>query len=120
MAYEEIIKELKTNESFSQFTHLLKKAVLESNQVALETAIDAVLLYVTNAPDACSTKDLVPYVVEKCLSAMKAGTRAKSCELLLMYVEIDSSPEHVIVFKISFSFRYWAFYPIKRQKLFQQ
>ncbi|CAL4065491.1 unnamed protein product, partial [Meganyctiphanes norvegica] len=75
---------------FSKFAPLMKKFVTDSNAVAQEKALDAVLLFVENAHVAGrTTGDVVAGCVLKCLAAPKRGTQEKATEIILMYCEIE-------------------------------
>lgn len=41
-------------------------------------------------------ENVVPALVEKCLGAMKAGTKQKATDIILLYAEIDT-PDPVVV-----------------------
>ncbi|KAF9584426.1 Microtubule-associated protein, microtubule dynamics during spindle orientation [Lunasporangiospora selenospora] len=98
-AYEELAKLFRTSvetSDFRRYAGSLKKIALDSNAVAQESGLTTLIQFVENAPDPNSTKsDVVPAVVEKCLSATRTGTKAKALELILLYVEVDT-PDPVI------------------------
>ncbi|CAO3638942.1 unnamed protein product [Mucor hiemalis] len=92
----------KTVEDSDFFTYepYLKKMVIEANAVAQEAGLGAVLEYVSNAPNASSTREtIIPALVEKCLGATKAGTKQKATDIILLYAEIDT-PEPILEFVI--------------------
>ncbi|XP_045625403.1 cytoskeleton-associated protein 5 isoform X3 [Procambarus clarkii] len=75
---------------FNKFAPLMKKFVTDSNAVAQEKALDAVLAYVENAHIAGKTAgDCTSGIVQKCLAAAKRGTQEKALEVILMYCEIE-------------------------------
>ncbi|XP_071537701.1 cytoskeleton-associated protein 5 isoform X2 [Panulirus ornatus] len=75
---------------FNRFAPLMKKFVTDSNAVAQEKALDAVLAFVENAHVAGRTAgDCTSGIVQKCLAAPKRGTQEKALEILLMYCEIE-------------------------------
>ncbi|KAL1917720.1 uncharacterized protein VTP21DRAFT_3554 [Calcarisporiella thermophila] len=94
-AYDELTKYFRTadpaNErEFTQYEPYLKKIVTDSNAVAQENGLSAILSYVENAPRPERSRDaVVPTLVEKCLGSSRAGTRNKAVEILLMYIEVD-------------------------------
>ncbi|KAK7076528.1 hypothetical protein SK128_004798 [Halocaridina rubra] len=68
----------------------MKKFVTDSNAVAQEKALEAVLAFVENAHIASRTAgDVTIGIVQKCLAAPKRGTQDKSLEVILMYCEIE-------------------------------
>ncbi|KAI9250400.1 armadillo-type protein, partial [Helicostylum pulchrum] len=73
---------------------------LEPNAVAQEAGLAAIIEYVSNAPNASSTREtVITALVEKCLGATKAGTKQKATDIILLYAEIDT-PEPVLEFVI--------------------
>lgn len=75
---------------FAKFQGLIKKFVVDSNAVAQEKALEAVLAYVENAHVAsriCS--EVISGIVTKCLNASKARTKELGNEIIMMYIEID-------------------------------
>ncbi|XP_069992445.1 cytoskeleton-associated protein 5 isoform X4 [Penaeus vannamei] len=75
---------------FNKFAPLMKKFVTDSNAVAQEKALEAVLAYVENAHVAGRTAgDVTNGIVQKCLAAPKRGTQEKALEVILMYCEIE-------------------------------
>ncbi|XP_045137050.1 cytoskeleton-associated protein 5-like isoform X4 [Portunus trituberculatus] len=75
---------------FNKFAPLMKKFVTDSNAVAQEKALEAVLAFVENAHVAGRTAgDCTSGIVQKCLAAPKRGTQEKAMEVLLMYCEIE-------------------------------
>ncbi|KAJ3032355.1 Microtubule-associated protein, microtubule dynamics during spindle orientation, partial [Rhizophlyctis rosea] len=94
-AYEEATKIFNTldpdaDAEYRKYQEFLKKMIADSNLVAQEAGMAAVLAWVTNAPSATKTRSvIVPMVVDKGLGSTRAGTKAKALEILLMYIEID-------------------------------
>lgn len=75
---------------FAKFAPLMKKFVTDSNAVAQEKALDAVLAFVENAHVAGRTAgEVTAGIVQKCLAAPKRGTQEKALEVVLMYCEIE-------------------------------
>ncbi|KAK8386170.1 hypothetical protein O3P69_010709 [Scylla paramamosain] len=75
---------------FNKFAPLMKKFVTDSNAVAQEKALEAVLAFAENAHVAGRTAgDCTSGIVQKCLAAPKRGTQEKAMDVLLMYCEIE-------------------------------
>lgn len=75
---------------FFKYLGLVKKFVVDSNAVAQEKGLAAVLAFVENA--ACAGKscgEVMGGLVTKCLAAPKAKTKELALEIILMYVEIE-------------------------------
>lgn len=75
---------------FAKYQGLIKKLVVDSNAVAQEKALEAVLAYVENAHVAgriCA--EVISGIVTKCLNASKAKTKELGNEIIMMYIEID-------------------------------
>lgn len=95
--YEELIKLFSSldNEKSSEFSKcagLMKKIVTDSNAVAQEKGLDAVIAFVENASTQIASRtisDVVGGVVTKCLSASKQKTKDKGMEIVLLYIELD-------------------------------
>ncbi|ESO97492.1 hypothetical protein LOTGIDRAFT_228176 [Lottia gigantea] len=92
--YEEATKLFKGLEEkspeFGKYGGLMRKFVIDSNAVAQEKALDAVLLFVTNSHTAGrSCADVMNGIVTKCLNASKQKTKDKAMETIMMYVEIE-------------------------------
>ncbi|KAG1428216.1 hypothetical protein G6F58_000673 [Rhizopus delemar] len=98
-AYEELAQSFHKalqNSDFDTFEPHLKKMVTDTNAVAQEVALTAILEYVANAPHAFNTcENVIPSLVEKCFGAAKAGTRQKATEIVLLYAEVDQ-PDRII------------------------
>ncbi|KAI8967762.1 armadillo-type protein [Mycotypha africana] len=98
-ACEELTKLFHTtvdDSDFYTYEPHLKKLVIEPNAVAQEAGLTALFEYVTNAPNATSTREvIIPALVEKGLSAMKAGAKQKATDTILLYAELDT-PNPVI------------------------
>ncbi|TPX69294.1 hypothetical protein SpCBS45565_g02541 [Spizellomyces sp. 'palustris'] len=94
-AYDELAKIFNTldpdaDNEYRKWQEYLKKMVSDSNLVAQESGLTAILAYVTNAPSANKTRSvLASMVVDKCLGSNRAGTKAKALDVLMMYIEID-------------------------------
>ncbi|KFM68160.1 Cytoskeleton-associated protein 5, partial [Stegodyphus mimosarum] len=73
-----------------KYLGLLKKFVIDSNAVAQEKGLAAVLAFIENA--ACSSKtvnDVMSGLISKCFSSPRAKTRELALEIVLMYIEIE-------------------------------
>lgn len=71
---------------------MVKKFPLEANAVAQEAAISCLTAYLECCDASIGKKlrpDITTNVIEKGLSAMKAGTRTKTVELLMILIELD-------------------------------
>ncbi|XP_060086364.1 cytoskeleton-associated protein 5-like [Ylistrum balloti] len=95
--YEEVTKlfggitDEKSSE-FSKYAGLMKKFVTDSNAVAQEKALDAVLVFVDNAAIANKTAgEVVSAVITKCLNASKQKTKEKGIEIIMKYIEIEKA-----------------------------
>ncbi|XP_015926242.1 cytoskeleton-associated protein 5 [Parasteatoda tepidariorum] len=93
--YEDSIKlfQLQDDEKSPEFTKylgLLKKFVLDSNAIAQEKGLSAVLAFLENA--ACAPKtanEVMSGLVSKCFSSPRAKTRELALEITLMYIELE-------------------------------
>lgn len=75
---------------FQKYASLLKKFVIDSNAVAQEKGLSAVLAFVENAAVASKTvNDVMNALVSKCFSSPRAKTRELALEIALMYIEIE-------------------------------
>ncbi|XP_063227944.1 protein mini spindles [Bacillus rossius redtenbacheri] len=75
---------------FSKYLGLVKKFVIDSNAVAQERALEAVLAYVENYALAGKTVgEVMSGIVAKCIAAPKAKTKELAIQVALMYVEIE-------------------------------
>ncbi|XP_018010529.1 cytoskeleton-associated protein 5 [Hyalella azteca] len=93
--YEECIKYFSTitdekSPEFNKFAPLMKKLVTDSNAVAQEKALEAVLAFAENAHIAakCAT-DVASGIVAKALGGPRRGTHDNAEAVLLMYCEIE-------------------------------
>lgn len=95
--YEEVIKLFATidNEKSPEFTKyggLMKKIVTDSNAVAQEKGLEAVICFIENAATTIAVRtigEVVSGVVTKCLSATKQKTKEKGVEIIMLYFELD-------------------------------
>ncbi|GAB1602380.1 cytoskeleton-associated protein 5-like isoform X1 [Argonauta hians] len=93
--YEEATKLFRTlsdekHPDFSKYQGLVKKFVVDSNVVAQEKGLEAVLAYVEAAQVAtrvCS--EVVGGIVAKCFNVNKTKTKELANEIILMYIEIE-------------------------------
>ncbi|GIY80106.1 hypothetical protein CDAR_186242 [Caerostris darwini] len=75
---------------FSKYLGLLKKFVIDSNAIAQEKGLAAVLAFIENAAFAPKTvNDVMNGLVSKCFSSPRAKTRELALEITLMYIEIE-------------------------------
>ncbi|CAH8557444.1 unnamed protein product [Dicrocoelium dendriticum] len=75
---------------FNEYVGLMKKFVMDSNAIAQESAMDAVLAFVENASVATKcASDLCTALVTKGLSATRAKTKEKAVECLMQLVELE-------------------------------
>lgn len=108
-AYEECIRmfENSRNEDdecfqlFNQQPDLIKKIVIDLNVVAQETGILAFSKYLelgANAQTAnrCKNNGIITSLCEKGLSSSRAGTKAKSIDCLLLWVEVLGGSDGVV------------------------
>ncbi|CAN7938636.1 unnamed protein product, partial [Ixodes hexagonus] len=75
---------------FSRYLPLVKNLVTDSNAVAQEKGLAAVLAFVENAQ--CANRacgDVLAGLVSKCIAAPKQRTRELALEIVLMYVEVE-------------------------------
>ncbi|CEI92510.1 hypothetical protein RMCBS344292_06766 [Rhizopus microsporus] len=102
-AYEELaqlFRKTMEDSDFYTYQSYLKKMVTDTNAIIQEVALTAVLEYVSNAPNASSTREqVIPSLVEKCFGAARAGTKQKATDIVLLYAEIDQ-PDSVIEYII--------------------
>ncbi|XP_064635641.1 cytoskeleton-associated protein 5-like isoform X2 [Lineus longissimus] len=93
--YEEATKLFKRiddekSSEFSKYLGLIKKFVTDTNAIAQEKALEAVLAFLERAHVAGKTAcEVCGCVVLKCLSASRAKTKERGLEILLMYIEIE-------------------------------
>ncbi|KAL4225289.1 Cytoskeleton associated protein 5 [Mactra antiquata] len=93
--YEEAIKLFKTqgdekSPEFLKFAPLIKKFVTDSNAVAQEKGLEAVIAFVENAAVAPKiAHEVISGVVTKCLSASKQKTKDNGKEIIMLYVEAE-------------------------------
>jgi cytoskeleton-associated protein 5 len=72
----------------------VKKFVVDSNEVAKDKALEAVLAFIENIPAAAkSVGEVMPGIISKCLSS-RPKTKEKAFEIILMYIEAE---KHEIV-----------------------
>jgi cytoskeleton-associated protein 5 len=77
------------NPVYLNYLGLVKKFVVDSNEVAKDKALDAVLAFVENVPAAAKTVgEVLPGLINKCLNG-KAKTKEKAFEIILMYIEAE-------------------------------
>ncbi|GME68513.1 hypothetical protein B5S31_g3337 [[Candida] boidinii] len=100
-AYEELLKNFtnspdENSECFQPFLRnpeLLRKIVIDSNVVAQESGLNALLAFLEfGGTNACikTRNSVVPSICEKGLSSSRAGTKQKSIDALLWYIELDT------------------------------
>lgn len=105
-AYEEMSRlfSISTSEQDSIFRPFLldvglwKKIIIDSNVFAQEAGVKALKDFLEFCgKEACikTRSTVIPCIVEKCLTSVRHGTRQKSIEVILLYVELDS-PDPVL------------------------
>ncbi|XP_029636093.1 cytoskeleton-associated protein 5 isoform X2 [Octopus sinensis] len=78
------------NPEFSKYQGLIKKFVVDSNVVAQEKGLEAVLAYVENAQVATRVcAEVIGGIVAKCFNVNKTKTKELANEIILMYIEIE-------------------------------
>lgn len=78
------------SQEFLKYLGLLKKFVIDSNAVAQEKGLSAVLAFVENSAYAPKTvNDVMSGLVSKCFSSPRVKTRELALEIALMYIEIE-------------------------------
>lgn len=92
--YEEAAKLFPTldekSPEFSKYAPLIKKFVTDSNAVAQEKALEAVIAFVENSAVAPKVAhEVIGGVVSKCLSASKQKTRDCGKEIIMLYIEAE-------------------------------
>ncbi|XP_041367175.1 cytoskeleton-associated protein 5-like isoform X2 [Gigantopelta aegis] len=93
--YEEAVKLFRRlddekSPEFSKYAGQMKKFVTDSNAIAQDKALDAVLAFVENAAVAGRiAPDVVNGCITKVLNSSKQKTKDKGIEIILMFVEID-------------------------------
>ncbi|RKP25023.1 hypothetical protein SYNPS1DRAFT_29228, partial [Syncephalis pseudoplumigaleata] len=100
-AYDELVKEFRITDPDDQAAYLkyhsfLPKMAADSNAIAQESALACLIAFVEFSPTAAQTReDVLPVIMDKCLSVSRTGAKRKTIDLLLMYCEIDT-PDPVI------------------------
>ncbi|XP_075235279.1 msps cytoskeleton-associated protein 5 isoform X2 [Lycorma delicatula] len=75
---------------WNKFLGLVKKFVVDSNAVAQEKGLEAVLAFVENSAAAGKTVgEVMSGIVAKCIGAPKAKTKDLAAQISLMYIEIE-------------------------------
>ncbi|XP_071956177.1 cytoskeleton-associated protein 5-A-like isoform X2 [Antedon mediterranea] len=92
--YTEAIKYFGTLDSkspeFSKFLGIIKKFVVDTNAVAQEKGLDAVLAFLHNAASAHKTSaEVSSGVVLKCLNSSRTKTKEKGIEILMVCIELE-------------------------------
>ncbi|KAH9494766.1 Cytoskeleton associated protein 5 [Bulinus truncatus] len=80
------------SQEFSRYGGLLKKFVTDSNAVAQEKGLEAVLAFVENAPTnicARTCNEVVTGIVTKCMNASKQKTKDNGIEIIMLYIEAE-------------------------------
>lgn len=97
--YEEATKLFKKisdekSPEFSKYAGLVKKFVIDSNAVAQEKGLDAVLAFLECAHIAPRTVgEVTAGVVTKCLNSSRTKTREKGMEILMLYIELEKQEQ---------------------------
>lgn len=101
-AYEDVCKIFRTldpgdDPEYAKFAGYMKKAASDAHAVVLETGIDMVTMFLSQAEIAGRFRSQVtPALIDKGLPSARTSTRSKAQEALLTAMEIDT-PEPVIV-----------------------
>ncbi|XP_069680440.1 protein mini spindles isoform X4 [Periplaneta americana] len=75
---------------FNKYLGLVKKFVIDSNAVAQEKGLEAVLAFVENSGSAGKTVgEVMSGIITKCIAAPKTKTKELAVQITLMYVEIE-------------------------------
>ncbi|PNF34799.1 Protein mini spindles [Cryptotermes secundus] len=75
---------------FNKFVGLVQKFVVDSNAVAQEKGLEAVLAFIENcAVSGRTVREVMSGVIAKCVAAQKAKTRELAVQIMLMYIEIE-------------------------------
>ncbi|KAK0049616.1 cytoskeleton-associated protein 5 [Biomphalaria pfeifferi] len=80
------------SQEFTRYGGLLKKFVTDSNAVAQEKGLEAVLAFVENAPTnicARTCNEVVSGIVTKCMNASKQKTKDNGTEIIMLYIEAE-------------------------------
>ena len=77
------------NPMYLNYLGLVKKFVIDSNEVAKEKGLEAVLAFIENIPAAAkSVGEVMPGLINKCLNG-RVKTREKAIEIIMMYIEAE-------------------------------
>ncbi|KAG1441515.1 hypothetical protein G6F56_011447 [Rhizopus delemar] len=93
-AYEDLTRLFQNTTEDSEFLSFephLKNMVIDSNVVAQEAALTAVLEYIRHSTVRVGSNTLetiIPSLVEKCFGAAKVGTKQKATDIVLLYTEL--------------------------------
>ncbi|CAH1786978.1 unnamed protein product [Owenia fusiformis] len=92
--YEDAIKAFKMADEkspiFGPYMGLVKKFVMDSNAISQEKGAEVVLSFVQNAAVATKTAgEVLPGIIQKCLSATRAKTKQTGIEIIMAYIEIE-------------------------------
>ncbi|XP_062581374.1 cytoskeleton-associated protein 5-A-like [Saccostrea cucullata] len=75
---------------FNKYAGIMKKFVTDTNAVAQEKALDAVIAFVENANVAGRVcQDIIQGVITKCFNASKQRTKEKGIEIVMLYIEME-------------------------------
>lgn len=92
--YEEAAKLFKMSDDpkggqYMTYLGLVKKFVIDSNQVAQDKGLEAAIAFVENIPVAAKTVgEVMPGIIAKCMNA-KPKIKEKAYELIMMYIEVE-------------------------------
>ncbi|KAK0091601.1 hypothetical protein PV326_002969 [Microctonus aethiopoides] len=98
--YEECIEKFgfidnEKSPEWNKFSDLIKKFVIDNNELAQEKGLEAALVFIKNAACAGKTaKEVMNGIVNKCITASNIRIKDLAVEISLMYIEIE---EHEIV-----------------------
>ncbi|CAO3702051.1 unnamed protein product [Rhizopus stolonifer] len=102
-AYEDLTRLFQNtteDSDFLSFEPHLKNMVIDSNVVAQEAALTAVLEYIRHSTVSNTLETIIPSLVEKCFGAAKVGTKQKATDIVLLYTELGQT-DKVIGFLLS-------------------
>jgi cytoskeleton-associated protein 5 len=98
-AYEELVKVFEKSPSesapvFKPYTRnpdLVKAMVTDSNAVAQEKALEAVKAFLVfgGKPAGQTRESVVPSLMDKCIGAMRSGTKKAAIEIVALYAEVE-------------------------------
>ncbi|TDL27444.1 microtubule associated protein [Rickenella mellea] len=104
--YEQLIKTFQNTTSdtdpafntYKSHPDVLKKLVTDTNAVAQEKGVEAVVAFVKFAGESAakSREVVLPALVDKCFGSTRSGTKGQAIELVLQYVEVENGGAGVV------------------------